>query len=77
MHKNNHSTAYSESLPGEVGKGPVLCLDQSKKHKNHASLAKPEVTEVAFLGLPLQSVKMSSMKASKCSQPSSLTPGEI
>ena len=34
----------------------------------HANLAKPEVSEVAILGLPVQSVKMSLMKASKYSQ---------
>ena len=36
---------------------------------SNSNLAKPEVTEVAIIGLPVQSVKMSSMKASRYSQP--------
>ena len=35
----------------------------------HAKLAKPEVTEVEILGLPVQSVKISLMKASIYFQP--------
>ena len=39
-----------------------------KKHMRHANLAKPEVTEAAIFGLPVQSVKISLIKASRYSQ---------
>ena len=61
MHENSSSAVLSQSLPSIVGKGLALCIGQSKKS---ADLAKPEATEV-----PVQSVEMSSMKASRHSQP--------
>ena len=42
----------------------------------HADLAKPEVTEAAIIGLPVQSMKMS-MKAPRYSQPDLKTAGMV
>ena len=42
----------------------------------HVDLAKPEVTEAAVVGLPVQSVKMS-MKAPRYSQPDLETAGMV
>ena len=39
-----------------------------QKKMRHANLAKPEVTEVVILGLPVQRLKMSLIKASRYSQ---------
>ena len=47
-----------------------------QKHMRHADLAKPEVNEVAIIGLPVQSVKMS-MKAPRYSQPDLKTAGMV
>ena len=47
-----------------------------QKHIRHADLAKPEVTETAIIGLPVQSVKMS-MKAPRYSQPDLKTAGMV
>ena len=72
MHENSHSTAYSQSLPSKIGKGQgltlALCPGQTKKHMRHANLVKSEVTETAYLGFPVQSVKMYLMKASTSSE---------
>ena len=47
-----------------------------RNHMRHADLAKPEVTEAAMIGLPVQSVKMS-MKAFRYSQPDLKTAGMV
>ena len=60
----------------KIGKGLALCLAAKAKKKTtentymrHVNLAKPENNEVAILGLLVQSVKMSLVKASRHSQP--------
>ena len=47
-----------------------------QKHMRHTGLAKPEVTEAAIIGLPIQSVKMS-MKTPRYSQPDLKTAGVV
>ena len=71
MYEFSYSATCSQSVPSKVGKGLglALCPGQTKTYMRHANLAKPKVTEAAILGLPVQSVKVSLMKASRNYKP--------